>query len=366
MYRKTRFSIHVLIRCIENITFLDRLGASVKPFKLYELPSPHEAALESRSVLKKLATAHRHLAELKGVVRSIPNETILISTLTLQEAKDSSEVENIVTTHDELFKSGIHNGTYNPATKEVKSYATALGKGFETVRKTGLLRLQDILEIQQILEENRAGLRKLPGTELKNTSTGEVVYTPPQSPEQVETLMSNLVEYLNDATLSDNDPLVKMAVIHFQFESIHPFYDGNGRTGRIINILYLVAQGLLDLPILYLSRYITQHKAGYYNSLQAVRDKQNWEGWLLFMLDAVEETSKDTIALIEAIKQRMQTIKHRMRDELPKIYSQDLLNNLFCHPYTKIEFLERDLGVSRLTAVKYLDQLCRAYASIMH
>ena len=327
-------------------------------FQLSRLPLPHEEDLESRGVLKKLAAAHRHLAELKGVVRSIPNETILISTLTLQEAKDSSEVENIVTTHDELFKSGFDGSTYNPATKEVKNYAIALSQGFDKVRRTGLLRLQDILDIQQIMEENRAGLRKLPGTELKNISTGEVVYTPPQNPEQVETLMTNLVEYLNDHKLSDNDPLVKMAIIHFQFESIHPFYDGNGRTGRIINILYLVAQGLLNLPVLYLSRYIIRNKAQYYARLQAVRDQQDWEGWLLFMLEAVEQTSKETTVLIENIKQHMQAVKHRMRDELPKIYSQDLLNNMFCHPYTKIEFLEKDLGVSRLTATKYLDQLC--------
>ena len=338
----------------------------MKPFQLCELPLPNETSLESRNVLKKLAAAHRHLAELKGVVRSIPNEAILISTLTLQEAKDSSAVENIVTTHDELFKSGVYDSAYNPAAKEVKSYAIALGRGFETVRKTGLLRLQDILDIQQTLEENRAGLRKLPGTELKNTSTGEVVYTPPQNPQQVEALMTNLVEYLNDITLSDNDPLVKMAVIHFQFESIHPFYDGNGRTGRIINILYLVAQGLMDLPVLYLSRYIIHNKAAYYSSLQAVRDEQSWESWLLFMLDAIEQTSKETVVLIEAIKQQMQTMKHRMRDELPKIYSQDLLNNLFCHPYTKIEFLERDLSVSRLTAAKYLDALCKKDFLVKH
>ena len=335
-------------------------------FQLSELPLANEDELESRPVLKKLAAAHRHLAELKGVVRSIPNESILISTLTLQEAKDSSEVENIVTTHDELFRSDFTGAMYNPAAKEVKSYVVALSHGFEQVRQTGLLRLQDILDIQQTLEENRAGLRKLPGTELKNMATGEVVYTPPQNPERVEALMTNLVEYLNDNDLSNNDPLVKMAVIHFQFESIHPFYDGNGRTGRIINILYLVAQGLLDLPVLYLSRYVIRNKAQYYARLQAVRDDLDWEGWLLFMLEAVEQTSKETTLLIEKIKQYMQTVKHRMRDELPKIYSQDLLNNMFCHPYTKIEFLERDLGVSRLTATKYLDQLCEKGFLLKH
>ncbi|WP_252177582.1 Fic/DOC family N-terminal domain-containing protein [Endozoicomonas sp. 4G] len=303
-----------------------------------DLPLAHENELETRQVLKKLAVAHRHLAELKGVVRSIPNEAILISTLTLQEAKDSSEVENIVTTHDELFKNNLTESPYSPATKEVKSYARALSRGFDTVRKTGMLRFQDILDVQQTLEENRAGLRK--------------------NPERVESLMTNLVAYLNDDELSDNDPLVKMAVIHFQFESIHPFYDGNGRTGRIINILYLVTQQLLNLPVLYLSRYIIRNKAQYYSRLQAVRDHGDWETWLLFMLEAVSETSKETTALIGEIKIQMQAVKHRMREELPKMYSQDLLNHLFCHPYTKIEFIEKELNVSRLTATKHLNQLC--------
>jgi Fic family protein len=330
----------------------------VAQYQPSNLPLPQEDELETRQVLKKLAVAHRHLAELKGVVRSIPNETILISTLTLQEAKDSSEVENIVTTHDELFKQNLSATAYNPATKEVKSYARALAGGFDTVRKTSLLRLQDILDIQQTLEENQAGLRKLPGTELKNTTTGEVVYTPPQNPEDVKSLMTNLVTYINDHELSDNDPLVKMAVIHFQFESIHPFYDGNGRTGRIVNIIYLVAQQLLELPVLYLSRYIIRNKAQYYERLQAVRDSQDWENWVLFMLEAVAETSKETTTLIDEIKALMQTVKHRIREELPKIYSQDLLNNLFCHPYTKIECVEKDLNVTRLTATKYLSQLC--------
>lgn len=321
------------------------------------LPLLQEDQLETRAVLKKLTSAHRHLAELKGVVRSIPNETILLSTLALQEAKDSSEVENIVTTHDDLFRDDAVL-SYNPTAKEVKNYVEALGCGFRKVKETGLLRLQDILDIQQTLEKNRAGLPKLPGTELKNHATGEIVYTPPQNADDVASLMTNLVAYINDDKLSENDPLVKMAVIHFQFESIHPFYDGNGRTGRIINILYLVAQELLDLPVLYLSRHIIRNKSQYYERLQAARDQQDWEGWLLYMLSAVEETAKETIILIEQIREQMQTVKHRMRDNLPKIYSRDLLNNMFCHPYTKIEYLERDLGVSRLTATKYLDQLC--------
>ena len=211
--------------------------------------------------------------------------------------------------------------------------------------------------VQQAIEHNRAGLRTLPGTELKNQHTGAVVYTPPQAADAVASLMNNLIEYINDDTLADTDPLVKMAIIHFQFESIHPFYDGNGRTGRILNILYLVTQGLLDLPVLYLSRHITGNKSEYYRGLQGVRDANAWEEWLLFMLDGVEQMAKQTIYLIVEIKTLMQDYKHRIRQELPKIYSQDLLNNLFRHPYTKIDFLAGDLGVTRLTATKYLDLL---------
>ena len=221
------------------------------------LPLPNIELWETRSVLKKTAEAHRYLAELKGVAASIPNEAILINTLALQEAKDSSEVENIVTTHDELYKANLfEEAITNPATKEVQDYAFALKQGFHIARQNKLIRLSDILAIQQNLEHNNAGLRKLPGTELKNTRTGEVIYTPPQHADDIAELMENLILFINDDEQCDADPLVKMAIIHHQFESIHPFYDGNGRTGRILNILYLVIKDLLNLPVLYLSRYI--------------------------------------------------------------------------------------------------------------
>lgn len=326
-------------------------------YQVNSLPIIDEAELETKPVLKKAASAHRYLAELKGVAASIPNEAILINTLTLQEAKDSSEVENIITSHDDLFKAELSTDYLTPATKEVQDYAVALKQGFERVRQSKLIRLNDILEVQQTLEGNKAGLRKLPGTELKNQQTGQVVYTPPQDAKAIEKLMTNLVEYINDESLSDLDPLVKMAIIHFQFESIHPFYDGNGRTGRILNILYLVTQGLLDLPVLYLSRHIIRNKGDYYRTLQQVRDNNDWESWALFMLTGIELTAKQTIYLIEEMKTLMMCYKHGIREHLPKIYSQDLLNNLFRHPYTKIEFVVNDLGVTRLTATKYLDQL---------
>ncbi len=324
-------------------------------YQILPLPLPDMEALETRAVLKKLSSANRYLAELKGVVSSIPNEAILINTLALQEAKHSSEIENIVTTNDELFKAELDIVNQSLATKEVQNYTQALKSGFDTVRKSEIIRLSDILAIQEELEKNIAGFRKLPGTTLKN-GKGEIVYTPPQHSDDIKALMDNLVTFMNDGAC-ELDPLVKMAIIHHQFESIHPFYDGNGRTGRIINILYLVAQGLLDLPVLYLSHYLIRHKADYYHHLQHVRDSGDWEGWLLFMLDSVEETSKSTITLIKDIKELMQTYKVKIREEKPKIYRQELLNNLFNHPYTKIEFVMTDLGVSRITATKYLEEL---------
>lgn len=321
-----------------------------------DLPVPVE--VETKAVLKQATTAHRYLAELKGVAATIPNEQILISTLTLQEARDSSAIENIITTQDELFKAELQAGyALSTATKEVQNYATALREGFEAVRKNKILSLSHILRIQQELEQNNAGLRKLPGTALKNAKTGETVYTPPQHPDQIEHLMHNLVQYINDDEVSDVDPLIKMAIIHHQFESIHPFYDGNGRTGRIINILYLVCKDLLQLPVLYLSRYVVENKADYYRLLQQVRDSGDWEAWILFMLKGVEETAKQTIEMVKSINLLMQQYKKRIRTDLPKIYSQDLLNNLFKHPYTKIEFVMKDLMLERKAAARYLNAL---------
>lgn len=319
---------------------------------------PLEMNLETKKVLKKLVKAHQALAELKGVASTIPNESIFINTLSLQEAKDSSEIENIITTHDEMFRSNQQEQQFaSLAAKEVHSYASALKHGFEAVRKTELLTNNTILDIQSIIEENNAGFRKVPGTSLKNDTTGEVIYTPPQHPDQIIKLMKNLERFINDDSLSEDDPLIKMAIIHYQFESIHPFYDGNGRTGRIINILYLVKQKLLNIPVLYLSRYINHSKKDYYDFLQGVRSNQAWEDWILYLLDGVEKTSLQTITLIKKIKNLMQNTKNKMRSELPKIYSQDLLNNLFRHPYTKITFVMKDLDVSRPTASKYLEQL---------
>lgn len=325
-------------------------------YKIPQLPLVQD--IETKVVLKKLALAHKALAELNGVAETIPNEVIILNTLSLQEAKDSSAIENIITTHDELFSSDSFARNFtSSAAKEVYNYATALKDGFSVVKKQGLLTCNQIIDIQSTLEETRTGFRKLPGTELKNDHTGEVVYTPPQSYDEILELMSNLEKFINNKDLCDWDPLVKMAVIHHQFESIHPFYDGNGRTGRIINILFLVKEGLLNLPILYLSRYINQNKGTYYKLLQETRTTQNWEPWLMYILEAIEQTSIQTSAIVRGIKGLMMQHKKKIRAELPKIYSQDLINNLFKHPYTKIDFVVQDLQVTRQTASKYLDLL---------
>jgi Fic family protein len=323
---------------------------------LLPLESLIPARFDTAPILKRLASASRALAELKGVAASIPNQGILINTLTLEEAKDSSEIENIVTTHDELFKDDVLPEAFaNPAAKEVLRYRQALSLGYRRVRETGLITANHIIEIQAELERNNAGFRKLPGTALK-TGGGETVYTPPQNPADIIALMRDLERFTNDGERFPVDPLIRMALIHHQFESIHPFYDGNGRTGRILNVLYLVKEGLLDVPVLYLSRHIVRTKADYYRLLQAVRDADAWEDWVLYMLEAVEQTAGQTIETIHGIKEALFDYKHRIRAGF-KFYSQDLINNLFMHPYTKIEFVQNDLNVSRLTATKYLEAL---------
>ncbi|MFT4857066.1 MAG: Fic family protein [Algoriphagus sp.] len=319
-------------------------------------PLPYDLDLESKSILKRLPSAHAALAELKGLVYSIPNQEILLNTLAIQEAKDSSAVENIITTHDELYKSDLEFENFSPAIKEVQNYVSAMKQGFALVENQGLITNQTILKIQETLEGNNAGFRKIPGTALKNTQTGETIYLPPQDPGEILDLMSNLERFINEPELSDLDPLVKMALIHFQFESIHPFYDGNGRTGRIINLLYLILSGLQKLPILYLSSHIIRNKPDYYRLLQGVRENGDWESWLIYMIDGVEKTARETIQLIKDLKVLIAEMKTLLRDNY-KFYSQELLNNLFTHPYTKIEFIVRDLGVSRITAANYLNKL---------
>lgn len=332
-----------------------------KTYHIPTLPLPYD--LETKAILKQVNSANRKLAELKGVAQTIPNENILISTLVLQEALDSSAVENIITTSDELYKEDLNleGQVKNAAAKEVLMYREAMSVGFALARKKKVISLNDIIAIQQTLEHNSAGFRKVPGTVLKS-SNGEVVYMPPQEYDEIVRLMTNLEKYINDDAMHDVDPLVKLAIIHHQFESIHPFYDGNGRTGRILLILYLIITDLLDLPILYLSRYITHNKSDYYRFIQEIRDKdtdnsKEWENWVSFMLKGIEETAAQTIELIKQISMLMMEYKNILRPLFGQQYKHELINNLFFHPYTKIEFLQNDMMVQRKTASKYLDMI---------
>ncbi len=331
----------------------------------YSIPLlPLSYDLETKAILKQLNNANRRLAELKGVAMTIPNENILVSTLTLQEAKDSSEVENIVTTQDDLYKNASElysDYAINAATKEVLNYREALQHGFRLVKEKGVLTSSVIREIQKLLEHNSAGFRSIPGTTLKS-SDGKTVYTPPQNRTEILNYMDNLESFINNDDISELDPLIKLAIIHHQFESIHPFYDGNGRTGRIICVLFLVLTGRLDLPILYLSRYITHNKKKYYELIQDIRDKNSdnadeWEAWILFILKGIEETAIETTRLVKGISKLMADFKSVLRPKFGKQYRHELLNNLFFHPYTKVEFLEKELMISRVTAQRYLSLL---------
>lgn len=330
--------------------------------KTYTIPKlPLGIDLETKEILKQVNLANKALAELKGVAHTIPNEGVLINSLVIQEAKESSEVENIVTTHDEIFQADLSVSNYavSNAAKEVMNYREAMLEGFSRVKENMLLTNNIIKNIQEKLEKNKAGFRTSAVT-LQN-SKQEIVYAPPKTGDEVEHYMSNLEQFINNSELSDLDPLIKLAIIHHQFESIHPFYDGNGRTGRIISVLYLVQNRLLDLPILYLSRYITRNKADYYKLIQAVRDNdgdiKDWQNWVMFILKGIEVTSKETIILINGIAQLMAQYKAILKPVFGKTYKHELLNNLFFNPYTKIEFIERDMNVQRKTAAKYLDMI---------
>ena len=272
----------------------------------------------------------------------------------LQESKDSSEIENIITTKDELYKAVSETTKkIDAATKEVMFYREALYEGFNQLKEHDFISINDVINIQKILVQNNAGIRTLPGTKLVNDTTNEVVYTPPQTKEEIDELLKNFTEYLNN----QDDSLIKLAVLHYQFESIHPFYDGNGRTGRILNILYLILKHHLDVPILYLSSYIIKNKEEYYKLLQKVRTEQKWEDWIIFILKGVEETATETIQKVKDIKNLLDNTIEKIKTQTPKIYSKELVETLFENPYCKIEFIVKLLGVERKAASRYLHDL---------
>lgn len=328
----------------------------------YKIPTlPPNIDYDSIEILKALVNAKAALAELRGTAKTIPNQGILINALILQEAKDSSEIENIVTTHDELFRAELDIfDQMNPETKEVYRYAASLRSGFEKLNSSdGILTNNVIVEMFQTLKARDEGFRKTPGTVLKNDQTDEIVFVPPQDYSEISRLMSELERFINEDE-SELDVLIKMAIIHHQFESIHPFSDGNGRIGRMLNVLYLTKMKHLDSPILYLSREINRTKPTYYKLLQAVRDNEDWESWIVYILNAVHRTSINTLRTVDGLRNLMQEFKISIRSDYPNLYSQDLINNLFRHPYTRIEYLQNDIGVSRPTATKYLNDLSNA------
>ena len=312
--------------------------------------------LKTNKILEQLTLSSRALAELKGYANTIPNIHILINAVTINEAKDSSAIENIVTTHDDIYKVLTESGYKTKSAKEVVDYRNAIWLGYEQIKKDGYINTNTIVKIQGTIEHNNAGIRKLPGTELKNSLTGETIYTPPQNEQEIKKYLKNLEDFINNN--EDNiDPLIKVCLIHYQFESIHPFYDGNGRTGRILNILYLVLNNLIDSPILYLSKYINKTKQEYYKLFNEVRNNNNFENWILYILKGIELTSKETILLIEKIQNEMKNYKEEFRSKLPKIYSKELLESLFYEVYTKIAYIEKACNVTRITATSYLNQL---------
>lgn len=316
----------------------------------------------SPALQAQLIMAHRRLAELKGTAPFLPNQDILLNTLSLQEAKDSSAIENIITSHDELFLQELELPQFNnAAAKEVSLYSDALRLGYNRISSTGKLCLDDLLAIQAVFitQYPGPGIRTKPGTVIGNPVTREVFYTPPQDHDQILELLQNLIDFFNQES-DDLDPLIAMALMHFQFEKIHPFYDGNGRTGRILNLLYLVQHGLLDLPVLYLSRYIIREKNVYLSHFRRDQKDDDWESYLLFMLHGIESTSSETLQTIQSLQQLMLDYQERIRSQFPRIYSLELLNTLFKHPYTKIDFVTRDVGVNRATAASYLNTLAKA------
>lgn len=320
------------------------------PFNDYDLKTPR--------ILESLNEASRSLAELKGFANSIPNQYILINAITINEAKDSSEIENIVTTHDSIYKVLTESGFKDESAKEVVDYRSAIWRGYEIIKEKEFISTNILVELQGMIEHNKAGIRKNPGTKLINSKTGEVIYTPPQDEKEIRDLLKNLEDYINEN--DDVDPLIKMALIHYQFESIHPFYDGNGRTGRILNVLYLVLNNLLNSPILYLSNYINKNKDEYYRLFTEFRENSNYEDWIIYILKGIEETSKNTIELIKLIQEEMEAYKQDFITKLPKIYSEELLDSLFYEVYTRINYIEERCHVTRQTAATYLNSLVEA------
>ena len=315
---------------------------------------PPVVEVETKKILKQAIVSNKILAELKGRADEIPNQSMLVNAITLQEAKDSSEIENIVTTQDTLYKAFSSNiSTTDAQTKEVLRYRQALWEGYTDLSKRPLS-TNSFIQIVQTIKENNSAIRNTPGTKI--TSNGKTIYTPPEGETVIRNLLKNLEDYIHAD--DDIDLLIKLAIMHYQFEAIHPFFDGNGRTGRVINMLFMVENGLLDTPILYLSKYIIEHKNAYYANLRAVTENSAWETWILFILKGIEETALYTLEKINSINSLMHETIVFAKEQLPaRVYSKELIELLFEQPYCKVKYLV-DKGIAkRQTAAEYLNAL---------
>lgn len=318
---------------------------------------PPEADLNDVNILKKVNTANIALSKLEGSSLSIPNRNLLIEPLSVREAVASSGIENINTTVAEIFQAELFpDKVQSKAQKETLHYKDALRVGFALIHKQGFLHTNSFLEIQKILEPNKAGIRKLPGTSIVNSSTGEILYTPPEGEDNIRRLLENYENYFNNFS-DDVDPLIKLAILHYQFEAIHPFYDGNGRTGRILMVLYLILAKRLELPILFISGFINQHRSDYYRLLKAVTKDGNWQEWIMFILNAVETQAVETAGIVSEIKKMHHEYKEILKDKLPKIYTAELVDYLFANPFYSQQSLSQVVGKERKTAAKYLNSL---------
>ena len=317
---------------------------------------PYQINLKSNEIMEKLVEANYVLGNLNGLVQILPNPDIVLSIMTLRESKDSSAIENIITTYDKLYKEILDDKREKTSSKEVLNYKDAIYTGAGLINKNNFLSINMIIDIHSKLLGHFTGIRKLPGTVIRNDLTGEIVHTPPQSPDEIIDYLSNLEKFINYN--NDNDPLVNMAIIHYQFESIHAFYDGNGRTGRILNILYLMLKNKIDIPIIYLSKYINERRDEYYELLSLCNnDINNIDKFIIFMIDGIKETSSYAIKMVKMIIDLIDLSNQLMIDKLPNIYKSKIVIHLFKNMYTKNEIFRNDLNISRNTATRYLKLL---------
>ena len=321
---------------------------------MYNLP--YSVNLNTVEILKQLSIANNNIGELKGILNLLPNHKLILSLILISESKDSSAIENIITTYDEIFKDIVSKAPSSGKPKEILNYKKAIEHGLQLITNNQFISTNILVEIQERIEKNKGGVRKLPGTVIMNDVTKEIVHTPPQNEKLIREYLFNLEQYINSE--SEYDSLINMALIHFQFESIHPFYDGNGRTGRVLNILYLVLKEKIQEPILYLSKYIIENKNEYYRLLKICNENiNNIPKFVLYILKGITETSKATVDLIMSINHSIEITKAEMKRKLPDIYRFEIVEHLFSFLYTKNEYFRENLNISRATATKYLKAL---------